>query len=240
MREKEKLQSCVFFPKLGAGTMQKSYQLLSLLVLVSAVLTIQAEYTGPVLQVYLCKPLTVLFIIALALLIRTPVSERYRRLILGGLFFSLAGDIFLMLPADRFIAGLVSFLVAHLFYILAFRIGRPFSLHLYLVLPLMVFGGLIYWVLFPNLGVLKFPVLAYVLVIMVMGWQALERWVTARNMAALMAVFGALLFILSDTILAMDRFRESFVLARALTLGTYFPAQWLLALSIGKWEKSSS
>ncbi len=56
---------------------------------------------------YIFKPLTTLLIIGLALLQDQEVSQTYRYLIVAGLVFSLTGDIFLELPTDRFIAGLV-------------------------------------------------------------------------------------------------------------------------------------
>jgi uncharacterized membrane protein YhhN len=97
-----------------------SMAIMSLLVLLSASLHIRAEYSGPRWQVYVFKPLTTTLIIILALMATEPVSPFYQAMIVIGLVFSLGGDIFLMLPSDRFIGGLVSFLIAHLFYIVAF------------------------------------------------------------------------------------------------------------------------
>ena len=65
-----------------------------------------------------------------------------------------------------------------------------------------------------------------------MGWRAYEGWVQTGQGAALLAFFGALLFIVSDSVLAINRFRGDFEIARALSLSTYFAAQWLIALSI--------
>ncbi len=71
---------------------------------------------------YVLKPLTTLLIAGIAFVIPVPVSDTYRWLVILGLLLSLAGDVFLMLPDDRyFIFGLASFLVAHLFYIGAYR-----------------------------------------------------------------------------------------------------------------------
>ena len=76
------------------------------------------------------------------------------------------------------------------------------------------------------------PVLAYIIVILFMGWRAWERWKQTGERLALLAFFGAILFIISDSVLAVNRFREHFETARALTLSTYFTAQWLIAFSI--------
>jgi len=87
---------------------------------ISAVVHIRAESRGPRWHVYLCKPLTTAAIIGCAWLAPQPATDGYRALVLAGLVFSLAGDVFLMLPRDLFRAGLASFLVAHLLYVAAF------------------------------------------------------------------------------------------------------------------------
>ncbi|MCP4681780.1 MAG: lysoplasmalogenase [Desulfobacterales bacterium] len=204
---------------------------LTLLAAASALLTIRAEYLGPQYCLYLFKPLSMVFIIIMAVLLSRGKHTFYSYAIIAGLVFSMAGDIFLMLPSDRFISGLISFLVAHILYILAFvhkkriRVSWP-------ALPFIVYGILVFSVLLPHLGQLKIPVLVYVIVIMTMGWQASDRYAQRKHRFALLALIGALLFIFSDSVLALNKFRENFELARALTLGTYFPAQWFIARSV--------
>ena len=205
---------------------------LSLSILVTAFGHIWAEYRGPRWLVYVCKPLTTTQILLLALLLQPAVSSTYRGFILAGLLFSLAGDIFLMLPQDRFIHGLVSFLLAHLFYIAAFlwRTGphvTPIFLGVYLV-----YAGIMLTRLWPHLGKMRLPVLVYLVVILVMGWQAWEQWGQLHSRSALLATLGAALFVVSDSLLALDRFRGRFGPARGLVLSTYYGAQWLIALSV--------
>lgn len=207
------------------------YVLLFLIVVFGA-LTIRAEYVGPRPQVYALKPLTTILIFAIALLAPKPHTPAYKYAILAGLVFSLGGDIFLMLPKDRFIAGLVSFLLAQICYIIAFTVGRGFSFHWMYALPCLAYGVIIYTVLLPHLGSMKLPVLAYVVVILVMAWQSAERWGSVGGQGTLLAFLGAVLFVISDTVLALDRFRGSFGSARALVLSTYYAAQWLIASSI--------
>src|ERR1051326_4093195 len=103
---------------------------LALLVLASALLTILAEYKGARRQVYVFKPLTVALVILIALQNKSAAaSPLYKQLIVAGLVCSLAGDVFLMLPRERFVAGLACFLVAHVCYIASFTAGgaRQFS-----------------------------------------------------------------------------------------------------------------
>ena len=136
-----------------------------------------------------------------------------------------------MLPSDQFIAGLVSFLIAHLFYIFAFTTGRRIKLSL-TGLPFLLYGTMIYMILFPYLEAMTLPVLVYVAVILIMGWQAFEQWNLSKNTFTCLAFVGAVLFIFSDSVLALNKFRESFEIARALNLSTYFIAQWMIALSV--------
>ncbi len=203
---------------------------LTILVVVSAALHIIAEYKGPQLHVYIFKPLTVLLIIGLALQSR---GSLYKYLIVAGLLFSLAGDIFLMLPADRFIAGLVSFLIAHLFYIAAFTMyGASAHWSLISATLLLIYGGVMLRLLLPHLGRMKIPVIAYMLVILMMVWQASNRYLNESGPGSFLAFAGASLFAASDSLLAWNRFRHSFKSAQALILTTYFMAQWLIALSV--------
>src|SRR5512136_1237152 len=101
--------------------------IITLLIFISAFFTIRAKYSGPAWCVYVFKPLTTILIILTACMADVSFSLPYQRFILSGLLFSLAGDVFLMLPEDRFIPGLVSFLIAHVFYITAFMIETDFS-----------------------------------------------------------------------------------------------------------------
>jgi iron(III) transport system permease protein len=111
-------------------------------VAISAFIHIRAEYRGPRRNVYIFKPLTTSLIILTALLLPDAVPAPYKWLIIAGLLFSLGGDVFLMLPQDRFVFGLVSFLIAHLFYIAAFTLtrtnapGKPIW-HIILILPVI-------------------------------------------------------------------------------------------------------
>ncbi len=133
----------------------------------------------------------------------------------AGIGLSLLGDIFLVLPNEKFIAGLVAFLLAHIAYIIGLNLAPPPGDWVAVVLLLMV-GGVwfrIYRRLAAALaeksqGVLQKPVLAYSLVIGVMLLSALltlvrEEWAAA---SALSVCGGAFLFFVSDTLLAWNRF----------------------------------
>jgi uncharacterized membrane protein YhhN len=205
--------------------------ILSMLVFVSAALTILAAYQKRRLTLYLFKPLTIVFVILIALDPKHSTSSFYRYAIIAGLLFSLAGDIFLMLPQDRFIQGLISFFVAHLFYIAAFTFESGRALSLWNLIPFLLYGCLMLRVLWPHLGRMRLPVTAYMLVILAMGWTAASRRLLTDEEGSLLAFAGALFFIASDSLLAVDKFKRPFRSAQLLILSTYFTAQLLIALS---------
>jgi len=181
---------------------------------------------------YVLKPLTMVLVILVALLAKAPVPAAYKAYILAGLLFSLAGDVFLMLPEKWFPAGLVSFLAAHVLYILAFRPERGGGLSAPVLLPFMLYALLFFRMLAPGLGKLKLPVLVYTAAITAMAWLAGCRYVYLGGTKPLLAFIGAALFLISDSVLAYDRFSKKIGPAQILILGTYFPAQLLIALSV--------
>jgi uncharacterized membrane protein YhhN len=212
--------------------MSRSQLILTLSAAVSAVVLILSEILGLQVVVYVLKPLTMSLIIAMALIGMKGFLLFYNRFVFLGLVFSLIGDIFLMLPANLFLQGLVNFLIAHLFYILAFSKGVNLRLKNFSWLPFLLFGVLIYGFMLPSLKEMMIPVLAYMIIILIMGWRAYERWGQLKTGEARWALIGAVLFIISDTALGINRFRLPFELSTLVVLGTYFPAQWFIARSV--------
>ena len=205
--------------------------ILTILAIISALIHVWGEYQGPDVLIYIFKPLTMVFIVLIAVLAKEPPSRKYKVAIITGLLFSMLGDTFLMLPMNLFIAGLVSFLIAQVIYTYAFHGGRPWRFKILAMLPFTVYGVLIFFILSPGLNGMLAPVAAYIVVIMTMAWQAWDQWDQVRRRWALLAFIGALLFVISDSILALNRFGEPFTAARALTLSTYYTAQWLISNS---------
>ncbi len=207
--------------------------ILSVLTIGSAALDIHAEYTRAKRQEYLFKPLTIILIFCIALL--APVSDPplYKTLILAGLALSLAADVLLMLPKDYFLPGLGGFLLAHLSYIAAFSVGRGLHFSWWWVAPGLIYAGIIRFFITARLRWMQAPVLAYMLVILLMAGQAWERYARLGTTGTLLAGLGALLFIISDSALALGRFRRHYRHQPLAVLGTYFTAQLLIALSVG-------
>jgi uncharacterized membrane protein YhhN len=208
---------------------------------ISAVATIVCEERGWRRGVYVFKPLTTGLILALTMILLAAVLLWTRRrrealviacslaLLWAGLVFSLFGDVFLMLPRDRFVPGLVSFLVAHLLYVAAFRQGGV-GFRWMLALPYALYAAVLLRVLLPRVGALKIPVLVYALVLTAMAWIAAERAAAGLPGGSLAAI-GAALFVVSDSALALNRFVRPFRGAQPLVLSTYYAAQTLIALS---------
>ncbi|NIR50325.1 lysoplasmalogenase, partial [candidate division KSB1 bacterium] len=172
-------------------------KVLTFLTAACAYFYIRAENRGSQIGVYLSKPLTVLSIIAIALLIDNPISSFYKYLIILGLVFSLFGDIFLMLPSDHFLAGLLIFLITHLFYSAAFAFTSEFHYTWYSLVGFVVLyatGRILFAILKPHLGNFRLLVLVYMIVILTMSWLAFNRWLSTEHHASLLAFAGALFF----------------------------------------------
>ncbi len=206
--------------------------ILSAGVILSAGLAIWSDAKGRRPLFHVLKPLTMVLVIALALVAEPPVPAAYKTLILAGLLCSLAGDIALMFPEKWFTAGLVAFLAAHVLYILAFKPGPGRPLSAGTLVPFFIFGLLMFRILAPSLGRLKVPVFVYIAAITAMAGLAAGRFIDRGGTRPLFAFAGAVLFLVSDSVLAYDRFAKKLGSAQAIILGTYFPAQLLIALSI--------
>lgn len=209
---------------------------LSLAAIASAILTVVARYAPPQSswQFYILKPLTTCLILAAAVVPAAHAWSTYGTAIVLGLVLSLAGDVWLMLPGDRFVPGLASFFLGLLSYCVAFAAGRPLIAFPWPALPLLSIGALVLWYLWPTLPFkLRFPVSVYVLAMVAMASLAGYRALSHPSAGALSAAIGGVLFLASDALLAINRFRRPFRSAHAFVLGTYFVGQLLISLSVG-------
>jgi len=206
--------------------------ILTIITFVAAALDIRAEYLGPQAQVYFFKPLITTCILLIATQAQKPVSSRYQHLITAGMFFSLVGDVLLMLPLDAFVPGLISFLIAQVIFVFAFRSSARPGRALWMVIPLAAYGILMFVLLLPGLDGLMIPVIVYLVVILAMAWRGWNRWFHSRERSTLLALVGALLFVVSDSALAIGKFRGRYGAQTAVVMITYVLAQWLIAYSV--------
>ncbi len=177
------------------------------------------------------KPFTTILIIMLAVL---NLSESHIELgigILAGLIFSLLGDVFLMFEKKYFLHGLVAFLITHIFYALAFITGSEFFYGG--LIPLLLFSIFIYLIIRQGLGKYNIPVIIYMLIASSMVWMAINRFLTYKDTSSIFILCGSILFILSDGMLAINKFRREVKFAEVFILGSYYAAQFFIAMSAG-------
>ncbi|MFT4697568.1 MAG: putative membrane protein YhhN [Flavobacteriaceae bacterium] len=202
----------------------------SILIIISALSAIVFQYSETLEYYNYAKALTTILIVLVPILFSKTSSKKYKNLIIIGLFFCLIGDVFLLDNA-YFIAGLASFLVGHLIFTYAFLSLKRFQKK-YGIFAILLFIGLSYfYYLKPSLGEITIPVGVYILVIVLMNWQALSLYALEKNKVHLMICIGAILFLISDSILAFDKFKESFSFAGVLILTTYWTAIYMFAYS---------
>lgn len=162
---------------------------------------------------------------------------------LGAIIGSLLGDIFLMFEGKWwFILGLGSFLVAHVCYVFVFRNStrREGEMSLikrkpWAVVPFLIYAVLLILVLWPLPQGLAIPIIVYALVISVMALMALNRWKQAPEFSFGLVFMGAMLFILSDSLIAVDRFGPDQLTIPGIPLlimVTYMLAQYLIITGI--------
>ena len=178
----------------------------------------------------MCKPaaLVALVLVALAL---DPADGAQRAWFVVALVWCLAGDVFLMLPSDRFVPGLASFLLGHLAYVVGLALdphwsgGRLLVGLLVVALALAVLGRRVVGAVAAHDRALVPPVVAYMTAISAMVASAVATG-DAR------AVVGAGLFYASDTLIALDRFERPRAWAGLAIMVTYHLGQLGLVLSL--------
>jgi uncharacterized membrane protein YhhN len=179
------------------------------------------------------KPFTTLLILIVAMLPGTFLREPYAATICLGLVLSIAGDLLLTLPG-RFLHGLGCFLLALLCYIAAFLGGLESRGFLWALIGLGVIAEAVRRSVWPGLrGLMKAAVTAYMAVMVFMVALAIGRAAASPATGTVAAAAGACLLLVSDSLLAIDRFRRPFHLVHLAVLGTYYVAQLLIALSVG-------
>lgn len=179
---------------------------------------------------FVFKPLTTVLVIAMAWP-RGRSTPRLRRWVLGGLGLSLVGDVALLWPREGFLPGLVGFLLAHLAYLVSFTRVQRLAAR---ALPFALYGlvsALVLAVLWPGVPpALRVPVVLYVLALASMAAQAAVLWLAAPgDAAARRLAIGGALFLVSDALLASNRFAGPLPLASLWVLATYWTAQACIA-----------
>lgn len=162
----------------------------------------------------------------------------YGRWILIGLILSWIGDLFLVFSASKvFLAGLVSFLLAHVCYATAFFNYGAFHIWLSAGIVVAVLVGLmIFFWLRPHLGNMKVPVIIYSVVITVMVISAMAFFANFNHppVSRWFVLVGAIVFYISDITVARDRFVAPGFDNRLYGLPLYYMGQFLFSFSVAQ------
>jgi uncharacterized membrane protein YhhN len=222
-----------------ANTILNSYLIFSILYLL-------LPFVGLDTVNWYLKPFLLPFLLVTVLI---SADFQGKKLLLSALLFSWIGDIILMF-ADKaeiyFILGLVSFLLSHILYIVLFSRqpktamkGNSIALYLGTILILGYFFGMV-GLLFPKLGPLQIPVMVYAAVITTMLFVACKGSLTWEKPAAYSILAGAIFFVLSDSILAINKFYHPIAQSGFWIMSTYILAQYLIVSGILRLNKKSS
>lgn len=180
------------------------------------------------------KPLLVTSLLIQFLLVTKSASVSLKKWITLALLFSIAGDTLLMF-ANRdelfFMLGLIAFLIAHIFYIVCFHLIRTkegIGGKWYVAIIVAAYYLLLISFLSPYLGALKYPVKIYGFVISFMLLIAMHLYDLKDNRTAQYILTGAVLFVVSDSILAINKFYQAYAWGGWAIMVTYILAQRLL------------
>ncbi|HZI53615.1 MAG TPA: lysoplasmalogenase [Chitinophagaceae bacterium] len=203
-------------------------------------------YVGNETLRFITKPLLVPLLVGYFFSATTSFRSSLKKWVVFALVFSWMGDVLLMFESANtifFIFGLIAFLIAHIFYILLYEniIGlENIKKNYWLFIPVLIYYLLLIYILSPHLENMKWPVRVYGVVISYMLVQALQIGRINNRTAATIMIPGAVLFILSDSILAMNKFYQSFEQAGIAIMLTYGIAQLLITVGAAGYITSAS
>jgi uncharacterized membrane protein YhhN len=213
---------------ISAKTLLSTFILLSILYLIAILLSLEV-------LLFDLKPLLLLPLIAAAFISK---NFQNRIIIVIALVFSWAGDtllLFVSKDAIYFMPGLVAFLIAHIFYVILFtkelkKANGKIKFKPGLIL-IAIYLSTMLLVLIPHLGGLTIPVIIYAVVISSMLYMAYLLSFYWAKPASIYLLTGAVSFILSDSILAFNKFYQPIPMSGLLIMATYLYAQWALVRS---------
>jgi len=200
------------------------------------VIQLYAEYANNIALRNFAKPLIVV-VLLVWLYLSTNLKGRFHKRIFTGLIFAWIGDILLMFQNDQpgfFIYGLIAFVACHIFYIRAFTLDHKSNPNhktpyfLWVVGAFAIYCSGLFFYLQPKLSAMQFPVLMYAIIISVVAIMAVNRYGKVNIFSFKLILFGALFFLLSDSVLAVNKFAQPIPQSGALIMATYMIAQYLI------------
>jgi len=204
-------------------------KILPLLLFISVgIIDLFAIYFEKQTLIYVVKPLLMLSLFWYYKANSTTINKWF----VLGLFFSFLGDVFLLGKGELFfILGLASFLIAHLFYItmvVKLLVNTTVMEVISVSIPYVLIFILLLNLLYDHLGGMKIPVIIYALVISALGTVSLLLFVQKKSDAYLLLVVGVFIFIVSDSVLAINMFYQKEGYFSLVIMFTYVLAQFLI------------
>ncbi len=210
---------------------KKYWTLLFAIILIGDLIGIQLQ--NELLQI-IFKPLIIPVVIGYFDSQVKVITNGIAKWVLFALLFSLLGDAILMFQEKNsifFLLGLSAFLIAHIFYIIFFhkvRVKENVKSNPWLLVVVVIYYAALISLLSPYLTDMKIPVLVYGVVISFMFMLAMHMLFIKNKPAGQWMMVGALLFVISDSILAVNKFYQPFEAAGVLIMLTYGLAQFFI------------
>jgi uncharacterized membrane protein YhhN len=194
-----------------------------------SILEIWAGIMGYREGVFMTKPLIMLSVFMFYYSQTRKTLNTHDKIMLVAFLFSMLGDIFLMLGKDDYFKfGLGSFLFTHLCFIRVFYTQKG-ETNSYARLAIFIFGTIVFYIIKNHVPTsLLLPVIIYLFAISVMAICASERKVNSESYR--MVLFGAILFMISDSLIAIDKFAFPIPISTFLIMSTYIMAQYFIAV----------
>lgn len=207
--------------------MEKSKIALFVFLTVSFLDIVGILYKIPVL-IHIFKPLILLSLITLYALSVSKINKMY----VLALICSLLGDVFLMFEGELyFIIGLISFLLAHLLFInIVIKEIKKNTIKNIIIaaFPFVIVFSLLIFRLKNSLGEMLFPVIIYGIIIATFGTVSLINFREKKSMKSIFMLFGAIIFMISDSVLAINKFYEQAHIFEIIVMATYVLAQYFI------------
>ncbi len=207
-----------------------------LIIALAAVFTAReyVTYHGIIKLKYIFTPLVTAIITGLVILsIHDDGMTTYRVLVLSALICSLVADTMLMVVEVSLMEqGIVYFMMGHIMYIAAFSLDYDFhGWNVAVAFVLLVVLGMFYLGIRGAVGKLRVPILIYAVVLCTMLFFALSQFNKELSRKEVLLMVGALLFVISDFLLAYLSFIKPHRQESVIVWAVYAPAQFLIALS---------
>jgi uncharacterized membrane protein YhhN len=184
---------------------------------------------------FISKALIVPVLVILFLVNLNPGKNRLHTLMLAGLFFSWAGDVVLEFSnknGNMFLPGLVCFLLAHILYFTVFLLtpgkNSIVTNRIWLLIPVIIYGLVLVFYLYADLAEMRLPVIIYAAVILTMLSGAINRIEKVNRKSYYLVLAGAILFVISDSSIAINKFSHQFECSGIVVMSTYIVAQYLI------------